>query len=430
MKHVLRTLEKVGNIELFYDLIFAYIVAVVTGLLHGHGAFFTFGHYLTFSVAALVAIQVWFNTTFLVNRYGDGSLGDSACMFTNMFCLYFMAEALGHPGGVELWMFNLSWAAIIVNLIVHWRLKVRRYVNVDEADRRIIDSSVRILAAQLAILVLSFALPFHVAQHLTAAALVVGMAFWATAFLHDLKPTNFDHLAERCCLLVIVVFGEMVAGIANYVHAIEFSLAQVGLSLLVFTLVVGLFLVYDYEYEHLLDHGLVSDGTGLMLVHSLVVFILQNLAAALEYLSDFSGHMDPQAQDKVVFLMVGLVLYLIATLLVSVYNRPIFQLSGSFVLGRLLVCLLIVVVSVASGFNPVISLVADTVLVYATYLHQRVLFTRRTRLVELSEHLGLSREELSVLGYSSETRQGRERIARLMEEGPHMIEGDEGPHGE
>lgn len=138
------------------------------------------------------------------------------------------------------------------------------------------------LGTQLALILVGLFLGADVGIWFTNAALAVGIVWWARGRRHVTKPTNFDHLAERCCLLVIVTFGEMVVDISGYMRSL--SLSHFIVSMLAFTLVVGLFLIYDFEYEHLLDHERVSGGTRFMVINSWIVFVLGNIAAGLEYL--------------------------------------------------------------------------------------------------------------------------------------------------
>ena len=166
---------------------------------------------------------MWFNTTFLMNRYGDASREDSICMFLMMFCLYFMAEAISPEGGFEFHIFAVAWAALTLNLIVHWWLKLTRYVNLDEGDISIIKRAMRMLGTQLALILVGLFLGADVGIWFTNAALAVGIVWWARGRRHVTKPTNFDHLAERCCLLVIVTFGEMVVDISGYMRSLSLS---------------------------------------------------------------------------------------------------------------------------------------------------------------------------------------------------------------
>ena len=78
----------VSNIELFYDLIFVYCISVITSLMHNpEGGFFSVETYALYAVDMLTILQVWFFTTFLQNRYGDGGVFDNVCLFINMFLM-------------------------------------------------------------------------------------------------------------------------------------------------------------------------------------------------------------------------------------------------------------------------------------------------------------------------------------------------------
>ena len=57
-------------------------------------------------------------------------------------------------------------------------------------------------------------------------------------------------------------------------------------SLSVFLLIIGLFLVYGYQYEYLLDRQRdVENGTRYLVLNAAIVFILSNLTVAIDYLS-------------------------------------------------------------------------------------------------------------------------------------------------
>lgn len=411
MRHILRPLEKVGNVELFYDLIFAYLVSVVTSLLHTHEGFFDLQSYGLYVFSFLTVLQVWFNTTFLMNRYGDGSHEDNICMFVNMFCLYFLGEAISGPWGMNLPLFCIAWALLLVNLIVHWYLKLTRYVNTDDEDRRIILSAMRMLGFQLALVIVSLLVPRQLAPVVADLALVMGVIGWWLARKDSAKPVNFDHLAERCCLLVIITFGESVVDISAYMRAL--SLSHLLVSALVFALVVGCFLIYDFEYEHLLDHDQVTGGVSYTVTNSWVVFVLGNLAAALGFMPDQNVPLIP----KGIYMTACLVLYLLCSFLLNFFNRPLFRISGKYVAVRLSLCSLIALATLLTHFDPTITLVLDVAIVYAAFGYTELFFRRRTQLVNLSKHLGLTCEELSILGYTFETRTGREKIQQVMGQG-------------
>ena len=147
--------EGVSNIELFYDLIFVYCISVLTSLMHHvHDGFFDLGTFLTFIFSYLVVLQVWFFTTFLMNRYGDRSAADNACLFVNMFLLYFLANSIRAEWGAA-YGFNIAWALILANLFVHWVLKRVRYDNLDHDDKVIMDRTAAVLAIELVMVVIA-----------------------------------------------------------------------------------------------------------------------------------------------------------------------------------------------------------------------------------------------------------------------------------
>ena len=112
-----------------------------------------------------------------------------------------------------------------------------------------------------------------------------------------------------------------------------------------------------------------------------------------------------------------LVLYLLCSFLLNFFNRPLFRISGKYVAVRLSLCSLIALAAYLTHFDPTITLVLDVAIVYAAFGYTELFFRRRTQLVNLSKHLGLTCEELSILGYTFETRTGREKIQQVMGQG-------------
>ena len=149
-------LKGVDNVELFYDLIFVYCISVLTGMLHHpHGGFVDPALYVSYLVSFLVVLQVWMYTTLLMNRYGTKSRGDYGCLLVNMFLLYFMAAGISQGWESGALQFNVSWALILVNLLVHWGFKLVRFEGLDDGDRRIVKGSMAVLAIQLALVAAS-----------------------------------------------------------------------------------------------------------------------------------------------------------------------------------------------------------------------------------------------------------------------------------
>ena len=141
-KREFKPVEGVSNIELFYDLIFVYGISVLTSLCHHiEGGFLDWGTWAIYMFSFLVILQVWFFSTLLMNRYGDRSLSECVGLFVNMFLLYFLANGVHTEWHDTSFMFNLTWAGILLNLAIQWFIKLRTYSNIDDTDRGIMRAS-------------------------------------------------------------------------------------------------------------------------------------------------------------------------------------------------------------------------------------------------------------------------------------------------
>lgn len=377
----------VSNIELFYDLIFVYCISVITGLMHHPaGGFFDAETFHEYAFTFLVVMQVWFFTTFLLNRYGDGSAAENTCLFVNMFLLYFLAACVDKiEAAATFSAFNLVWALIIGDILVHWVLKRLRYTNLDNADKKVMDRTILVLAVQIVvILAAAFLHPPY-----SGWAAFIGFLFGWLTFAGGKRvakeESRFDHLAERCGLLVIVTFGETIVAIATYMG----SGTPIVYSIFVFALVVGLFLVYFYEHDRMLDHHSSKSGIVYMLITVWIVLMISNITVALEYMPD--DHI--LYMQKNVYLLVVLVLYLVTSFMVSYFNKPQFKVSIQYAVGRLIICVVIVACAILTHFDPLINLIVATLCIYLAIGHEVLLYHGRTVLMERSAELGIGYED-------------------------------------
>ncbi len=406
-KRHFQPVEGVSNIELFYDLIFVYCISVLTSLCHHvHGDFLDIGTWGIFMFSYLVVLQVWFFTTLLMNRYGDRSASDNVCLFVNMFLLYFLASGIQTEWENSVFTFNIAWALILVNLIVHWAMKLLRYDNLDDDDRKVIRYNIVALAVQLVVVVVAAFLPTEASEVASWAALLIGMVMWRQPRAHRAKQARFSHIAERCSLLTIIAFGETIVAISTYMTGASSLL----FSVMVFVLVVGLFLIYIFEHDNMVDHHKETSGIGYMTVTAWVILVIGNLTVALEYMP-----MDEIAfLPKSTMLTACLVAYLLTSFLLGSHNKPEFHYSGAYIAGRLGVCALIVVVALLTSFDPLVNLLCDTAAVYIALWHEWMLYHTRLRIVSFGRSLGWTDEGMAEAGYTFMTSEGRRAIARAV----------------
>ncbi len=386
-RHSHRPIEGVSNIELFYDLIFVYCISVLTSLCHTVDGFLNPAVWGIFMFSYLAILQVWFFTTLFINRFGERSAADCVFLFVNMFLLYFMASGVHTEWSDTRFTFNVAWALILANQALAWGMKARAYDNLDKDDIRMIRHTVVTLAVQAATALAAALLPFTPSLYASWAALLIGASVWRWSQAYRTKAVHFSHVAERCSLLVIVAFGEMVVTLSSY----TVQTSSMAYPVFVFALVVGLFLIYIFEHDNMLDHHAHTDGIAYMTITSWLVVVLGNLTVALAYMPMQEIAFVP----KNVFLNACLVVYLLMSFAITRYNKPEYKVSGTFAAGRLCACVLIVAVAAITNFDPLITLIADTIAVYLALTHEAIMFRKRSGLVIFGRLLGPDPEDLA-----------------------------------
>ena len=373
---------------------------------HVDGGFFSMGQWLGFTFSYLVVLQVWFFTTFLMNRYGDHSASDNVCLFVNMFLLYFLANSISAGWENSILTFNAAWALILANLFIHWVLKRLRYDNLDADDRAIMSRTAVVLTIELVMVVVAMFLPLEAGGWLSWIALLFGSAVFSQSKTYDRKPARFAHLVERCSLITIIAFGETIVAIAVFMS----GFASIWYSMLVFALVVGLFLIYIYERDHMTDHHKDTNGMVYLTIAGWIILVIGNITVGLEYMP-----MDEVAAGpKSAYIAAGLVLYLLTSFLLGFFNKTEYTYSAAYVAGRLGTCAFIIVVALTTNFDPLVNLVCSTFAVYFALWHEWLLYHNRSRIVAFGKSLGYTLEDLEDAGMTFETAEGRRAIAEAV----------------
>ncbi|MDO4536838.1 MAG: low temperature requirement protein A, partial [Coriobacteriales bacterium] len=390
LKRDFKPAEGVSNIELFYDLIFVYCISVVTSLCSDiPSGFFDHGTWIIYMFSLSVILQIWLLTTLLMNRYGDRSLPETAGLFINMFLLYFLANGVQTDWHETSMLFNLTWAGILLNLALQWFIKLRSYTNIDEDDRHIMTWSISCLLVQAGIAALAGFLPEMLSVATSWITLLFGMGVWMHSGLFRKKSARFSHLTERCALLTIIAFGEMVVGISTYMMKMSSIWFPIG----VFALAVGLFLIFIFEHDHMLNHHAHSHGMTYLTISTWLIVVISNFTVAVQYMP----RTEIDAGPKNLYLAVCLVLYLLTSFLLSHFNKPEFRHSTRYVVGRVAVCIFILVMTFVTAHNPAFTLSCHVIAVYAAFAHEWILWYRGSRKAKANygRSLGLDHERES-----------------------------------
>lgn len=339
-----QNLNKASFIELFYDLVFVFcmrsIIPVVVG---NEGASVGWYPYYTFAFTYALMLQVWFNTTMLMNRFGTGGPLDIGCLVVNMFLLLTMTHAIS-TGWERYYVFNISWMLINANLMAHWFVRLKVFESPTASVKAMVKRAIVALGAQAALVFASFALPSVPAQALCLCALVVGTFAWRLRDDGSMGNAHREHLVERCSLLLILAFGEMVSGIGD-ARETDFSLGDSALFLL---LALGMFLVYLNQIENVIDKSKVGSGIGYVGITAWLTFCVANVTAGFEMMGkhSFLGPLSGQS-----FFAISVSVFLLSFFLLLPFAKHLERIRKRDVIGRILACLGAVAFAIAAN-NP------------------------------------------------------------------------------
>lgn len=133
------------------------------------GGFFGVESYALYAVGMPTILQIWLFTAFLQNRYGGGAF-DDICLFINMFLLFFMAGCAEESWQGNMLAWNLVWAPILIDLLVHWGIKRFRYADIDGLGIRIMGRTMAVLGMQAALVLVAAFLLWEAGQWVSLAA--------------------------------------------------------------------------------------------------------------------------------------------------------------------------------------------------------------------------------------------------------------------
>ena len=310
--------KKVQYIELIYDLIFVYIIGRNNSLLHNlSGGFVEKEMLLAYVLCTLATIQIWSFTTFYINMFGTNGRRDHIFMFINMYLLYFMAE-----GTRRLWqsygiLNYAAWALILINIGMQYIIELKNH-RADVWNRDIIKKISIILFTEACIIIAAAVSGGNFGVALSAAAILFGIIFTTIGKNESADGmVDFAHLTERAMLYVVFTFGEMIIAIASYFEGGDLNFNTIYFSVMAFLIVVGLFLSYGTFYDHLLNRETENNGLVYMLIHVGIIFALNNITTALEFMREEEVEIIP----KMLFLVISLVGYYALMFLLGRYAK-------------------------------------------------------------------------------------------------------------
>lgn len=355
--------KKVEYSELIYDLIFVYIIGRNNSLLHDiTNGFVRPQLFFAYILCTLAVIQIWNFSTYYINLYGKNKLREHIFLFTNMYLLYFMADGTRvHWQGFEM-RYNLAWAAILANIGIQYTAEFLSQKD-RPSDRKLSLRMAAVLFTEALIIVLNIPVYKKTGVLLSPFAILFGIG--ATFMSRRGSGTgivDFAHLSERAMLYIVFTFGEMIIAAASYFDG-EINFGRVYFSLMAFLIVVGLFLSYGTFYDHILDREKKCSGLSYMVIHIFMIFALNNITTALEFMQDEEVALIP----KMVFLLLSFIIYYVSLFAASGYAKIKCRPSISFDVKMLLLSAGFIVLMILFRNFMYVNIALTVVYVFTVY---------------------------------------------------------------
>ncbi len=304
---LLKTEKKVEYLELIYDLIFVYIIGRNNSLLHAaEGGFVPAELFIAYILCTLAIIQIWNYSTFYINMFGRNGVRDHVFLLVNMYLMYYIGEGTRLRWENFHTQYHVAWALVLINIGIQYLIELRS-AGENAGIRQTIRYLAFVLFGEAALVLLAIptaSIPFPV---FTCAAIVFGIVM-TCIFANKRKAEllDFGHLSERAMLYVVFTFGEMIIAIASYFDG-ALTLRSVYFSLMGFLIVTALFLSYEMLYDHIIDREMKTTGMAYMMIHVFLIFAMNNMTTALEFMQDTKIRLLP----KTIFLVSAFLLFYI-----------------------------------------------------------------------------------------------------------------------
>lgn len=296
--------KKVEYTELIYDLIFVYIIGRINGLLENiSNGFVAWPTFFAYILCLLAMIQIWNFSTYYINMYGNNGARIHVFLFSNMFLLYFIGTSTKVDWEATQVRYHVAWSLILVNIAIQYFFELRKHRNSPQ-DRKSIRTVTIILLIEAMMVLSGIFIRNTAGVYVSGAAVLFGIVATHLTGKGSYVAVDFKHLSERAMLFVVFTFGEMVVDIAGYFEG-PVTLRNFYFAAMTFLIVVGLFLSYETLYDHIIDRDMRTNGLGYMFRHVFMIFGLNNISSALEFMLEEEVRIWP----KMIFLVTSMVIY-------------------------------------------------------------------------------------------------------------------------
>ena len=364
--------KRVEFTELFYDLVLVFAISKTTALIHHlHDGILTWSSLFDFFISLLVLVNSWMIQTVYTNRYGKNSLFNMVIMFINMSLLLVISNMIGHDW--QLYFHSFCWAVGTLTLTLFFQYLVEYYrKSTDAVDRKSIKGLLLMTGLRTFGVYLAALLPLNLGIYVFVLSILLTFIMPIT-ITRKAKyfQVNLPHLIERISLLVIITFGEMIMGLANFFTIENFSIY----SVLYFMIMLSLFMFYFGQFDHAIDEASKQKGIFLIYSHYPIFIGLIMITVSMSFL------LSPEANHLFVtsFFYMGLGLFQASVLANGPFNKQYLRYSKPFYFIQAALSLTALILSLIFASNPMIVVTIATILTLAIEIHFAYFYIKQTK---------------------------------------------------
>ena len=345
--------KKVEYIELVYDLIFVYIIGRNNLILHNtEGGFVSVTTFLAYVLSTLAIIQIWNFSTFYINMFGKNSIRNYVMLFINMYLLYFIGQGTRSDWHEYQNQYHVAWALILINIGIQYFIESREHKDNKELLKTTRHMMISLFGEAVIILM---AIPIYnrFGVQIALAAVLYGIIVtWLFADDEKAELVDFNHLSERAMLYVVFSFGEMIIAIAEYFEG-KFSLNLFYFSLMSFLIV----------YDRIINRELKTTGMVYMFIHILLIFSMNNITVALEFMRNEGISITP----KVLFLIISFLIFFTCIFLLMLFAKDKRKLCSKLITKVAVISVVFVSLMLIFKSRMYINIAISVIYVYSVF---------------------------------------------------------------
>ena len=292
-------------------------------------------------------------------------------MFINMGLLLFISNMIGHDW--QLYFHSFCWAVGTLSLTLFFQYLVEYYrKSTNAVDRKSIKGLLWMTGLRTFGVYLAALLPINLGIYVFVLSILLTFIMPITITRTTMYfQVNLPHLIERISLLVIITFGEMIMGLANFFTIENFSIY----SLLYFIIMLSLFLFYFSQFDHAIDEASNQKGIFLIYSHYPIFIGLIMMTVSMSFL------LNPEANHLFVtsFFYIGIGLFQAAVLANGPYNKHYLRFSKRFYFIQAGIYIIAFLLSLTFASNPMIVVSIATLLTLAKEIHFAYFYIKQTK---------------------------------------------------